>query len=142
MDSPYASGEGAQPCAIVIRNDGRGSLTFNTYLRQYMMLGLTVVQDTAGVITCGFYYSLSRDLVSWAPLRLLKKAGMYQAPWPECRLPGNVGVEAYPTIIDHADPSANFERPGQTPYLYYVHSNDGGLNRDLVRARLQIQVTP
>jgi hypothetical protein len=42
----------------------------------------------------------------------------------------------FPSIIDHADPSTNFERPGRTPYLYYTRFNDGGLDRDLVRVPL------
>jgi hypothetical protein len=42
----------------------------------------------------------------------------------------------YVTLIDHADTTINFERPGRTPYLYYVRFNDGGVDRDLVRVPL------
>jgi len=41
----------------------------------------------------------------------------------------------YPSIIDHADNTTNFERPGRTPHLYYTRHN-GGLDRDLVRVPL------
>jgi hypothetical protein len=34
---------------------------------------------------------------------------------------------------DHLDSSANFERPGRTPYLYYTRVNDNWLDRDVVR---------
>lgn len=37
-------------------------------------------------------------------------------------------------IIDHADSTINFERPGRTPYLYYVRFTPGaGPNDDIVR---------
>jgi hypothetical protein len=40
--------------------------------------------------------------------------------------------------VDHEDTTANFERPGRTPYLYYTRFNDLGPNRDIVRAPLII----
>ena len=39
----------------------------------------------------------------------------------------------YPSIVDHADTTVNFERAGRTAHLYYVRFNDGGLDRDLMR---------
>ena len=42
-----------------------------------------------------------------------------------------------PSIVDHADSTTNFERPGRTPYLYYTRHNGGyWLDRDLVRVPL------
>jgi len=39
----------------------------------------------------------------------------------------------YPSLVDHADTTVNFERAGQAHYFYYTRFNDGGLDRDLVR---------
>jgi hypothetical protein len=48
----------------------------------------------------------------------------------------------YLTLIDHVDITINFERPGRTPYLYFVRFNRTAndplywLDRDLVRLPL------
>jgi hypothetical protein len=42
----------------------------------------------------------------------------------------------YVSLIDHADTTINFERPGRTPYLYYVRFNDDGADRQVVRVPL------
>ena len=54
------------------------------------------------------------------------------------RDPLEPGWAQYTAIIDHADSTPNFERPGRTPYLYYTRFNEGGgLDRDLVRVPLK-----
>ena len=47
----------------------------------------------------------------------------------------------YPSLVDHADTTVNFERAGRTPYLYYMRINDGSLDRDLVRVPLTLTRT-
>jgi hypothetical protein len=47
----------------------------------------------------------------------------------------------YPSLVDHADTTVNFERAGRTPYLYYMRNNDGWLDRDLVRVQLTLTRT-
>ena len=42
----------------------------------------------------------------------------------------------YPSVVDHANTTINFEKAGRTAYLYYTRFNDGGLDRDLIRAPL------
>ena len=44
----------------------------------------------------------------------------------------------YPSVVDHADTTINFERTGRAPYLYYTRFNDGGLDRDLVRVQVTL----
>lgn len=41
----------------------------------------------------------------------------------------------YPSLVDHADTTVNFETMGRTPHLYYMRWN-AGLDRDLVRAQV------
>jgi len=42
-------------------------------------------------------------------------------------------------MIDHGDATVNFEKPGQTPYLYYTRFNAGNSSdRDLVRVPITI----
>jgi len=47
----------------------------------------------------------------------------------------------FPTFIDHADTSVNFENIGRTPHLYYVRINVAPLDRDVVRVPLTITRT-
>jgi hypothetical protein len=86
-------------------------------------------------INCGLHFSLSSDLVNWSPQQLV--APTYLGAPSGCRNPaaggGLAGAFAYGSIIDHDDPSINFESPGRTPYLYYTKFNDNNANRDLVR---------
>lgn len=98
------------------------SLTYNTYFGKYM-----VVDYTTGVINgstiWGFYYALSDDLITWSSKRLILQTS---STWA-------AGGSNYPSIIDHADTSRNFERAGQTCYLYYTKWNSGTYDRDLLR---------
>ena len=73
---------------------------------------------------CGWYFSLSSDLVHWSDLQLISERACTSSP------PG------YPSVIDHDDVTTNFERPGQTPHLYYTRYHPYWLDRDLVRVPL------
>jgi len=133
ITDPY-TGPPAAMCRIVVPAIG-ASLTFNTYLNKYMLVGEGVVGGS-GPFVCGLAYSLSSDLVTWAPLRMIREETLpFFAP---CSAP--TGATAYPSIIDHSDTTVNFERPGRTPYLYFTRFNDLALNRDLVRVPLTITV--
>ncbi len=106
----------------------------NTYLGKYVMVGGALAGGPTEYV-CGFFYSLSSDMISWTRLRLLKEA---YVPWSQQCFPlGTVG-EVFPSFIDHQDSTVNFERPGQTPYLYYTRFNDRDLDRDLVRVPVTI----
>jgi hypothetical protein len=45
-------------------------------------------------------------------------------------------VVFYPSLVDHADTTVNFEVMGRTPHLYYVRINGDNLDRDVVRVPL------
>ena len=141
MESPYITGTPTTACTFV-RHDsgpavapGNDSLTYNTFLERYM---LVFMAET--IHGCGVYGVTSSDLLHWGDMQLL-----IRAHFGHCSLdpntPGNLEPVAiqYPSIIDHADPTTNFERPGRTQYLYYTRHN-GGLDRDLVRVPLTFTV--
>jgi hypothetical protein len=139
MGSPYVSGASSgAPCAFVshrVIGDLRGSLTRNDYLGRYLLVGTTVRTGPAGTPVCGFWLSLSQDLVRWTEPQLLREVAL---PFAPCMRNGSPnGSEIYPSIIDHADTTASFERSGRTPYLYWVIWNRG-LDRDMVRAPLTL----
>ena len=116
------------------------SLTFNTYLNKYMLVGLDSDFAANGTpINCGFHLSLSSDLLNWSAQQLIASA---YVPAPSgCQAPGAGGLAgsfAYASIIDPDDPSLSFETPGRTGYIYYTHFNDNSENRDLVRVPVLI----
>jgi hypothetical protein len=88
---------------------------------------------------CGFFFSLSADLIHWSEPQLLVEAKLTYCP---SITPGPGAVETlptlYPSLVDHADMTINFEWAGRTPHLYYTRFNDGGLDRDLVRVPLTL----
>jgi Bacterial Ig-like domain (group 2) len=132
MTDPYTTLPTAM-CTIVVPAIW-GSLTFNTYLNKYMLVGEGLLGGGSGPFVCGIGYSLSSDLVTWAPIRFVREQTL--PFFPPCS--ATSGATAYPSIIDHADATTNFERPGRTPHLYFTRFNDLALNRDLVRVPLTI----
>ncbi len=139
MTSPYVTGSAAPMCTFLSRRiDGMGGghIVYSTYLSRYVLVAPTGGQ-VEGRNVCGFFFSLSTDLIHWSDPQLLVEAKLTYCPTVT---PGPGAVETlptlYPSLIDHSDTSINFERAGQTPYLYYTRFNDGGLDRDLVRVPL------
>ena len=138
MESPYQTTAAVSTCALVSTSDATGSLTYSTYLKRYMLAG-TTIRVVDGRPVCGFFYTLSSDLISWDSIAPFKEG---LVPWSPCRPADgtDAGIDLYPSIVDHDDPTTNFERPGQTPYLYYTHFNSYPLDRDLVRRRMTMVV--
>jgi hypothetical protein len=136
MPSPYTAAATGVACTIVIPHGIDGSLTYNTYLERYLYVGATGAM-VDGAVTCGFLFALSDDLITWSAPRVLKQAPVL---FPPCGSGPNVGREFYPSLIDHADTSVNFEFTGQTPHLYYMRYNDNALDRDLVRVPVTITI--
>jgi len=144
MMSPYATGSAVPMCTFLSRRiDGMGGghIVYSTYLSRYFLVAPTGGQ-VDGRSVCGFFFSLSTDLIHWSEPRLLVEAKLTYCP---TIIPGPGAVETlptlYPSLVDHADTTVNFERAGRTPYLYYTRFNDGGLDRDLVRVPLTLTRT-
>ncbi len=142
LTSPYVAGSDVPACEFLNTPVGEmmhavASLTYNAYLDRYMAVGEWAQSLDAQTLICGFYFSLSTDLIHWSDNQLIARAHT------GCEDTGEPGTPPmlepvrvqYPSIIDHEDSTTNFERPGRTPYLYYTRHN-GGLDRDLVRVPL------
>jgi hypothetical protein len=141
-------------CTPLVDRPQPWSLTYNRYLKKYMMLGTGRGPDGSDA-SIGVYYRLSEDLVNWGdPLPVMlapnrNKARNYCDG--ELSLPPGVdymdGV-TYPVVLDPNDPAnptsptsswpnanPNFERPGPTPDLYFSHLDvtvtNGQCTRDM-----------
>ena len=100
-----------------------GSLTFNTYLGKYMLMG--VYGNGPAGVPCGLYYTVSNDLIHWTIVRKFRDANL-----ATCN--PNLPQDVYPAIIDHDDPSVNFEFADDTFEIYWVRYITN-TDRDLVR---------
>jgi hypothetical protein len=112
------------------------SLTFNTYLDRYLLVGTTVEQELDGETVSGIYYSLSDDLIHWTPRELIVEVESRQTY--RCGDPNPV---AYPSVLDPDSTSRNFETTGRRAYLYFTRFNYDSCNetmdRDLVRVPIR-----
>ncbi|HET7750252.1 MAG TPA: hypothetical protein VFK81_12785 [Terriglobales bacterium] len=133
MTDPY-TGPPPSICSAVAPGMAQPTLTFNTYLGKYLLVG----SATVGTV-CGAAYALSSDLLHWSAYQIMKATYVAGS---QCLPPSGVGtVYAYFSIIDHNDTTTNFEKSGKTPFLYYtrIQWNNGVTpNRDLVRVPVVI----
>ena len=140
--SPYEQ-EGdpaSQPLCEPISPDTLGvmgqSVTFNTYLNRYVMVGSTSGITINGRDVWGVLYAFSDDLIHWTPRQLLVER---ELTWTYA--PGDPDPILYPSLLDPDSPSRNYETTDQTAYLYFTQFNyENGqmtLDRDLVRVPVQ-----
>jgi hypothetical protein len=143
MASPYVTGNTAPVCTSLGGLMIHSHLVYDTYLERYMAVAPSPGPlDVNGRGTCGFFYALSADLIHWSTHHLLVEASL---PWCAAN-PSQPGVlepviVMYPSIVDHADTSVNFENAGRTPYFYYMRINGDNLDRDVVRVPLTLTRT-
>jgi len=112
------------------------SLTYNTYLRKWMLVGAAVGNSTNG-LPSGFYYALSDDLLNWTDLSILMQA---ELTWNrDCTNPPYPIRD--PSLLDPNSTSRNFETVGQNAYLFYTEHHfsgcSGTLDRDLRRIPIE-----
>jgi len=117
------------------------SLTYNTYLDRYLLVGLaSAPQAGTGKLVTGVYYSISTDLINWTPRELIMAAPSVQTF--HCSGPNPIG---YPSLIDPSSQSRTFSTTDRTPYLYYTRYNYQGcrqtLDRDLVRVPIVVSAS-
>ena len=106
------------------------SITYNTTMERFVLVGVSADQ-IEGREVWGFYYSTSKDLITWTPRKLLM-----EMPLPKTvELPGSNLSYLYPSLLDPESNSQNFETTDDSAYLYYTRLNrgQGSLDRDLVR---------
>ena len=141
LESPYVTGTPGSACPSLQDMTSYASLTYSTDLQRYVGLGNTGTYID-GRRVCGFYMQLSSDMVHWSRQILVAEAILRDCPAdpgsPDVLEPVEV---IFPTFIDHADTSANFENIGRTPHLYYVRINAWPLDRDVVRVPLTLTRT-
>jgi hypothetical protein len=137
---PYREPRAAKPCTPVSKPEigvMHESLTFNTYLDRFILVGLSEAHEGGGPRVSGVYFSLSDDLIHWSPRKLLMKG----TPVQSLRCGGPKPI-AYPSLLDPASPSRTFSTTGRRPFLYYTRFNyagcELGLDRDLVRVPVEL----
>jgi hypothetical protein len=115
------------------------SLTYNTYLGKYLLVG-TNTEYSPGKrrLVSGFYYTVSNDLLTWSDRKLIKEVPLVQTY--KCGDPDPV---QYGSVLDPASDSPNFETTGRRPYLYFTRLHYSAcrmtLNRDLIRVPLEFE---
>ena len=117
---------------------------YDTYLERYLAVATSPGHlDVNGRPTCGIFYALSADLVHWSGYGLVVEASRCRGALRDPSSPGllETVIVMYPSVVDHADTTVNFEKAGRTPYLYYVRINGDNLDRDVVRVPLTLTRT-
>jgi hypothetical protein len=114
-----------------------GSLTYNSYFGKYLLVSNSTAYDPAKRRNVsGFYYSLSDDLISWRPRKLIKEVVLLQTY--KCGDPDPV---LYASVLDPESTSPNFETTGRRPYLYFTRFHYKAcrqtLDRDLLRVPIE-----
>jgi hypothetical protein len=138
---PYESAvtpEACEPVATAQISEMRESLTYNTYLDRFVLVGLSTARPLTGrEPVTGVYFSLSSDLIDWTPRKLVMEIEAKQSF--ECGDPDPI---AYPSLLDPSSRSRTFETTGRHPFLYYTqfHYSDCAqtIDRDLVRIPLEV----
>ena len=80
---------------------------------------------------CGYWFSLSDDLVNWEEPHFLRPTDFDITP--------SFAGEAYASVIDHDDGTINFEKADQSFYLYFVRVYQNVLDRKLIRIPVTIE---
>lgn len=138
LASPYG-GERPTRCRFVARaeiSEMTESLTLNTYLDRYVLVGMGGEYSASrGEFVWGIYYSLSENLLDWTPRRLLLEVPT------RSQLSCGEDAVSYPAILDPRSPSRNFETAGRRAYLYFTRIHYQGcestFDRDLVRVPVE-----
>ncbi len=136
--SPPQSGTDCDFVSLGEIADMTESLTFNTGLKTYLLVGMASSSGpTSGTYGTGIYYSVSKDLIHWSQRKLL-----LEAPTIHSYRCGGPSPIAYPSLIDPSSRSRTFATGGRRPYLYftqfrYDHCRQTA-DRDLMRVRVEV----
>jgi hypothetical protein len=94
-----------------VLNLGYPSFAWSSYFNKYIAVGMEVWDCS------NFVFALSDDLITWSEPYVIRQANCTR----------DVSYrEIYPSLIDPASPSNNFDTAGQHPYLYFTtfHPNE------------------
>jgi hypothetical protein len=126
------------PVAYASISQMHDSLTYNTYLDRFLLVGAAALLDpSSGTLVPGIYWSQSRDLIHWTGASVIMAR---EVPWTyQC---GDEDPIAYASLIDPRSRSRTFGTTGRRPYLYYTQFHYTAckqtLDRDLVRVPLKL----
>ncbi|HVD41651.1 MAG TPA: hypothetical protein VNC16_11710 [Solirubrobacterales bacterium] len=114
------------------------SLTYNTFLGEYLLVGLAPPGKLSlGPKKPGVYFSTSPDLVHWSMRKLV-----LGVPTKQSFRCGQRSPIAYPSLIDPDSGSRTFETSGRHVFLYYTQMRYRDCRitpeRDLVRMPLEV----
>ncbi len=137
----YEAGPAARRCDLVgrgvLRNVARSVIRIEGAQRRWATV---FIMPEGRPEPEGIYVSVSADLREWSAPRLIARTEE-AADARNCR-----AVYQYPSLIDHDSRSAFFDSGGTAPHLYLTRFNRvacrGGLDRDLVRLRVQVPLEP
>jgi hypothetical protein len=112
------------------------SLTYNTYLKKYLLVGTSTSTPAGAEPIPGIYFSTSDDLIHWSPRQLVISAELLHTY--RCGDPSPI---AYASVLDPASESRNFETTGKRNYLYFTRLNYSDCkltqDRDLIRMPIE-----
>ncbi len=139
---PYRSSAHPRPCATVAPFPAPVGAVVRHAPSGLWLAVFQAKADGAAFPLSGFYVATARDLLHWsAPRLLLAGATLYDGA---CRSGGL--LLAYPSLLDAASPSRNFDTAGNAPDLYYDTLSAEGCavtgRRTLLRRRLVIEAAP
>jgi hypothetical protein len=116
----------------------RHSVTYNTYLDRFLLVGMAPVpQPGSNEPSWGIFFSLSDDLIHWTPRRLIMET---EVQWTfQC---GDEHPIGFPSVLDPDSESRNFETTDNNFNLYFVQFNYSSCeptpDRDLVRVAIEL----
>lgn len=141
FENPYLNTDAASEpelCAPIAQNEigvMHESLTYNTYLQKYVLVG-TSADQLDGREVWGIYYSFSDDLIHWSYRQLL-----FETEFTWTYIQGDADPILYPSLIDPDSSSRNFSTTDETAYLYFTQFNYTNsqmtLDRDLMRIPIE-----
>ncbi|HSC21995.1 MAG TPA: hypothetical protein VLC07_09725 [Solirubrobacterales bacterium] len=140
LADPYRAGTAGRRCRRIAPDqisEMTESLTFNTEIDRYLLVGVAGPVEKGPAAERGVYFSTSTDLVHWSPRQLVLRAPTLHSY--RCGRPSPV---AYPSVIDPASRGRSFETSGRHAYLYFTKFRYRNCqktpDRDLMRVRLSI----
>ncbi len=108
---------------------------FNYHQASRLFIGTQFTPEETGYGPAGVYFTTSTDFVHWSKPELALTLNQMQRSEPE----GNWSY-AYFSLIDPRSADSNFTTITDTPYLYYVRSDDdhGPYQRVLFRQKINL----
>jgi hypothetical protein len=114
------------------------SLTFNTYLDRYVLVGTTGKYDPRrkGPIW-GIYFSTSENLTNWSERQLVMETEL-----PHVHRCGDPSLRIHPSVLDPSSQSRNFETVDEHAYLYFTRvTYDSACQQSLARDLLRVPIS-